>query len=116
MQNELDMEGIQLIQKLEKDKFVLRASKDMYCNEAILATAYKFGNFFYFNIDSVDLNYYEVFFTSKIINDENRVNSLINEFCNELIDQQIRFNLDKSNSSIKALIIKKAFFPFQENE
>jgi len=115
MRNEFNI-GMEPIQKLEKNKFVLRVNKAIYCKEAILAAAYKFGNFFYFNIDSIDLDNYGVFFVSKIENDENRVNALINEFCNELIDQQIRFNLDKSNSSIKALIIKKAFFPFQENE
>jgi|SRR3972149_1032398 len=110
---ELDMKGIEPIQQLEKDKFVLQVNKTIYCSEAILAAAYKFGDFFYFNIDSKDSDYFEVLFTIK---EKSSINSLIHDYCSELIDQQIRFNLDKSNSSIKALIIRKAFFPFQKND
>ena len=110
------MKGIEPIRQLEKDKFAILLNKTIYCSEAILAAAYKFSEFFYFKIDSKDSDYFEVLFAFKKDAEGSSVNSLIHDYCSELIDQQIRFNLNKSNSAIKALIIKKAFFPFQEND
>jgi His-Xaa-Ser system protein HxsD len=105
---------MELIQKLENGQILLRVNKKIYNHEAILSTAYKFTDNCYVHIAFIDSNYYGVYFTSKSSNID--LASQVNDFCNELIDQQLRYNLDKSNKSIKEMIIKKAFFPFQDNE
>lgn len=104
---------MEIIEESENGKIVLKVDKSLYCQEAILTATYKFTDTCYIHITSMDSNNYEVYITPK--NSETDVNSVINEFYNELIDQQIRYNLAQSNNSIKALIIKKAFFPFQEH-
>ena len=104
---------MEIIEELENGKIVLKVDKSLYCQEAILAATYKFTDTYYIHVTSVDSNNYGVYVTPK--NSENDAKSVINEFCNELIDQQIRHTLEQSNNSIKALIIKKAFFPFQKN-
>lgn len=101
---------MEIIQKFEDGRLLLRVDKNIYQHETILSTAYKFTDNCYIHIDSIDSNYYGVYFTPKLPNVD--LTSQINAFCNELIDQQIRFNLDKTNKSIKELIIRKAFFPF----
>ena len=105
---------VEMIQKLEDSKILLRVEKAIYHHEAILSATYKFTDNCYTHVASIDSNYYGVYFTPKHP-DVNLV-SQVDAFCNELIDQQIRHNLDNSNRSIKELIIRKAFFPFQDHE
>lgn len=102
------------IEKLEDDQTFLRVEKHLYDHEAILSAAHKFTDLCYIHITSINADYFGIFFSLKNSNAD--LNTCIKEFCNELIDQQIRHNLEKSNKSIKELIIKKAFFPFQESE
>ncbi|MEK6690996.1 MAG: His-Xaa-Ser system protein HxsD [Nitrospirota bacterium] len=105
---------MKIIEKLEDGKLLLRVEKSIYRHDAILSSAYKFTDDCYIHVDSIDSNYYGVYFAPK----DSTVDliSLVNNFCNELIDEQIRFSLDISNKSIKELIIRKAFFPFQDHE
>ena len=103
-----------VIQKLEDGRLLLKIDKSIYHQESILSTMYKFTDNCYIHIDSLDSDYYGVYFTAKHSNMD--LFSEVNNFCNELIDQEIRYNLNSSNKSIKELIIKKAFFPFQNNE
>jgi len=104
---------MELIQKLENGQILLRVGKDIYNHEAILSTTYKFTDNCYIQIASLDSDHYGVYFSLK--NPDIDLYSQVNDFCNELIDQQLRYNLHKSNKSIKELVIKKAFFPFQDN-
>lgn len=95
--------------------FVLKFAKSIYSEQAILSTTYKFTNYCYVHVENVDNEHYGVFFRPK--EEGLDVQQKIDEFCNELIDQQVRHNLQDSNRAIKELIIRKAFFPFDdENE
>ena len=105
---------MEIIQKLEDDRLLLRVDKNIYRHDAILSAAYKFTDTCYIHVDSLDSNYYGVYFTAK--HPDDNLTSQVNAFCNELIDQQIRFNLGSESRSVKELIIKKAFFPFQGDE
>lgn len=105
---------VELIQKLEDGKLLLRVDKNIYNHDAILSATYKFTDNCFIYIDSIDASYYGIYFSPK--NPSIDLISQINDFSNELIDQQIRHNLDSSNRSIKELIIRKAFFPFQDHE
>jgi His-Xaa-Ser system protein HxsD len=112
--NSSETVGIEVIDKLEEDRLLLRVNKAIYNHEALLAAAYKFNDTCYVHVDSLDSDHYGVFFTAKDTGID--LFFQVNNFCNELMDQQIRYNLDKSNRSIKELIVKKAFFPFKDNE
>ena len=103
-----------MIEDLGDGRLLLKVDKTIYHQESILSTAYKFTDSCYIQIDSIDSNYYGVYFTVK--NPSVDLVSQVNNFCNELIDQETRYNLHKSNKTIKELIVKKAFFPFQTNE
>lgn len=104
---------IGLIKQLEDGKLLFQVEKALYHHQAILSAAHEFTDICYIHVASIDSNFYGVYFTPKKSGVD--LSSQINEFCNELIDQQLRLNLDNSNKSIKELIIKKAFFPFQDN-
>ena len=105
---------MEIMQKLEDGRLLLRVDKNIYQHEAILSATYKFTDNCYIHIDSLDSNYYGAYFTQKHPADD--LTFQVNAFCNELIDQQIRLNLNNQNRSVKELIIKKAFFSFQDHE
>ncbi|MEW6614811.1 MAG: His-Xaa-Ser system protein HxsD [Thermodesulfobacteriota bacterium] len=105
---------MEMMKELESGKLLLKVNKNLYkSKEVIFSAAYKFTDNCYIQIDSIDPDYYGVFFQVK--KSDIDLISEVNEFCNELIDQQIRYDLNNSNSSIKELIIKKAFSPFQND-
>ena len=95
----------------EKEEIILNFDKNVYSIEAILKAIYKFTNECYIQINSSDANSHRISFSLK--ENSSDLKKQINEFSNELIDQQVRFNLDKANHKIKEMIIRKAFFPFE---
>lgn len=94
-------------------KILLRVDKSLYNHESILKATYKFTNNCFIHITLLDTQNYGIYFTAK--KPEVDLLAQVNEFSNELIDQELRYSLEESNKSIKELIIKKAFFPFQNN-
>jgi len=92
---------------------VFKINKELYSKDAILETAYKFTNNYYFEIKSQDKNYL-IKLKSKI--SSINIKNIKEDFLNELIDQQLRFNLNKKNHLLREMIIKKAFFPFFNKE
>lgn len=101
------MEGI--MKKLNDGQFLLEVSKKIYNADAVLKSTYKFTNKCYMHIDSVSEERISICFKAKA-NDIN-LEALIDDFCNELIDQQVRFNIEKGYGSIRDMIVKKAFIP-----
>lgn len=104
---------MEIIKYLQDGEVLLTLSKELYSHDAILKSSYKFTDNFYIQVDS-DEKYFKVKFSLKKDNED--IKDQIAQFCNELIDQQIRYSLHKSDKSIKELIIKKAFFPFKNDE
>lgn len=102
------------IENLENGKILLRVYKSLHHYEAILKASYRFTENCFIHITSLDTQNYGIYFTAK--KPEVDLLAQANEFSNELIDQELRYSLEESNRSIKELIIKKAFFPFQNNE
>jgi His-Xaa-Ser system protein HxsD len=109
-----DKSEVKTIEILADGRLLLSVNKAIYNHEAILAASYKFTETCYTHVDSIDSDHYGVFFTAKNPNID--LNLQANSFCNELIDQQIRYNLNQSNRAVKELILRKAFFPFDAIE
>lgn len=96
--------------ELENNRFQVSIDLALYAKEAITATLYKFSHLFYIH-QSVDSNNKSVIviFESK---DENVVDStVVKQFCNELIDQQVRYNTNLQFGHIRDLIVEEAFKP-----
>jgi His-Xaa-Ser system protein HxsD len=104
---------MELIINFQDGKILLKLNREIFTQEAILETSYKFTHSCNIHIDS-ELLYFKVFFSAQ--NDNINLKDQVDRFYNELIDQQIRYNLSISNKEIKELIIRKAFFPFQNDD
>ena len=96
------------ITELEKDKFQVVIDVALYAKEAVAAACYKFTNRFYIH-QQTDCGDVIVVFESK---DGNVVSdSIVKQFCNELIDQQVRYNTNQQFGHIRDLIVEEAFKP-----
>ncbi len=105
---------MKIMKKLEDGRFLMKVNKIIYDKESVLATVYKFTGTCYVHVDSIEPDHYGVYFSQK--NPDIDLISQVDSFSNELIDQQVRQNLERSNKSIKEMIVKKAFFPFQGDD
>lgn len=96
------------VAELEKDKFQVVVDMALYAKEPLVAACYKFTNRFYVHQQTQD-DKVNVVFESK---DGNAVSEEIaKQFCNELIDQQVRHNINQQFGHIRDLIVEEAFRP-----
>ena len=97
---------------LQNDVLALEVNKELYQKEAILLAAHKFIDRCYITIEPSTEKCINVLFRPK---DKNlQLDDLVLEFCNELLDQQVRINVEKSYGNIRDLIVKQAFQPIED--
>ena len=91
--------------------FTLTVEKERYSNEAIVAACYKYTDKFYIfqRTSPNDEKTVEVIFENK--EDKPVTEKDVKQFCNELIDQQVRYNTNKQFGHIRDLIVEEAFKP-----
>lgn len=99
-----------MIEKISDSEILLKVNNQLYASEAVLQTSYKFIDQCYIHMDMISKDIMGIHF--KIKNgDFASLENVVNEFCNELIDQQVRFIVDRNYSAIRNEIVKKAFSP-----
>lgn len=96
------------ITKLDNDKFQVVVDMALYAKEALVATCYKFTDRNYVHQHTSGDNV-SVVFEAKDANAISEV--VVKQFCNELIDQQVRFNTNQQFGHIRDLIVEEAFKP-----
>lgn len=99
------------IVELAVDKFQVSVDTSLYAKEVITAVIYKFSHLFYIHqqTDACNQLIVNVCFESK---DNSKVTEDIpKQFCNELIDQQIRYNTNAQFGHIRDMIVQEAFKP-----
>lgn len=94
--------------ELGKERFQTIVDMTLYTKESLVVACYKFTDHFYVHQQTDGQNVIVVF-ESK---DENIVSEEhVKQFCNELIDQQVRYNMNKQFGHIRDLIVEEAFKP-----
>ena len=92
----------------ENEKFQVVVDISLYAKESVTSACYKYTDRFYIH-QQTDGNSIVVIFESK---DGNAVSdSIVKQFCNELIDQQVRYNTNHQFGYIRDLIVEEAFKP-----
>ena len=96
------------ITNLENDKFQAKIDLALYSKESITAACYKFTDRFYIHQQSLNNNVIVVFESKEgnAVTEE-----VVKQFCNELIDQQVRYNTNLQFGHIRDLIVEEAFKP-----
>ena len=97
--------------ELDENKFQISIDANLYDKEVIVAALYKFSHLFYIHqmTNPAVPSVIDVIFESK---DGNAITPKIpKQFCNELIDQQIRHNTNMQFGHIRDMIVEEAFKP-----
>ena len=94
----------------EKNSVIL--SKEFFESEPVLAAAAKFTLDYYVSIQPMGDNEFEVVIQAKP-GIEVSVN-IIKEFSNELIDAQVRHDLQQQFGKIREMIVEQAFYPLEK--
>lgn len=95
----------------DKNKLLVKVDMQIYAKESLNAACYKFTNKFYIHpqTSSESDKIINVFFESQ--DGDNISEEFVKSFCNELIDQQVRFNTNLQFGHIRDLIVEEAFKP-----
>ncbi|MBQ0114803.1 MAG: His-Xaa-Ser system protein HxsD [Bacteroidales bacterium] len=96
--------------ELSNNSFKLVVDTNIYSKEALNATCYKYTDKYFIYQKSADNpNEIDVIFETKseVVVNEDTVKS----FCNDLIDQQVRFDVNNRFGHIRDLIVEEAFKP-----
>lgn len=96
------------VSELDDNKFKVIVDMNLYAKESVVAACYKYTDRFYVH-QLTSNNKIEVVLESKESNTVSEI--VIKQFCNELIDQQVRFNTNLQFGHIRNLIVEEAFKP-----
>ena len=96
------------VTEIDNDKFQVVVDMALYAKEALVAACYKFTNR-YFVHQLAEGEAVNLVFESK--NGNAVSEETVKEFCNELIDQQVRYNTNQQFGHIRDLIVEEAFKP-----
>ena len=102
--------------KIEKDKILVKLSKQFYEKPAVFSAAYKFTNKCFILIEPLDDNHVGVFFQPKQGESPETLLPLLHEYCNEVLDQQVRLDLEKRYGSLRNIIFEHAFSPLNKSK
>lgn len=102
-----------LIEKIKDNEFLIKVPKRLYCKEAVFSAAHKLTDRFYIVIDHIDENYVGVYIQVKpeFNSTEEDIKISFLQFSNDLIDQQLRIDLEKNYGKIREFIVEQAFSP-----
>ena len=96
------------VTNLENSTFQVNVDMSIYAKEAVVSAIYKYTNRYYIHLQTTE-NLIAVIFESKdnqIVTEE-----VVKQFCNDLIDQQVRYNTEQRFGHIRDLIVEEAFKP-----
>jgi His-Xaa-Ser system protein HxsD len=98
----------------ENGKILLTLAKEFYLREAVFAAAHKFSGVC--DIEIFPVGEFEVGVRLALRSDvpECDLNTIAYNFSEELVDQQIRLDLDKRNGRIRKIIVQHAFSPIDD--
>ena len=93
---------------LEDNKLQVVVDMSLYTKESLAATCYKYTDRFYIHQLMEDDKIVAVFESKEgnMVPEE-----IVKQFCNDLIDQQVRYNINQQFGHIRDLIVEEAFKP-----
>jgi His-Xaa-Ser system protein HxsD len=95
----------------EDGSITVRLSKQFYEKAAVLSAAYKLTGRCVVQISPSGETEVEAAFKPIAGHTEEGLQALADEFCNDIIDQQLRLDLEKQYGRLRELIVEHAFAP-----
>ena len=91
----------------------LQLSEQVYAKEAVLAAAYKFTGDCVVEVDGPDRGYLLVRLRPKNLENSRQLQAIAADFTNEVLDQQVRLDLEERYGHLRDAILKQAFAPLE---
>jgi His-Xaa-Ser system protein HxsD len=105
---------------IEGGRICISLYRLFYQKEAVLAAAQKMTGDYYIEIKSLDSERAGIYLEPKVTGSGEALTNIIEEvaknFCNEVIDQQVRLDLEKRYGKLRELIVRQAFAPITVDE
>jgi His-Xaa-Ser system protein HxsD len=101
--------------ELESGGFQIRVDLNVYAIDAVTSASYKYTDRFYIHQETTDGNAVNVLFESKS-NESPITIDVAKQYCNELIDQQVRYIVNRDFGHIRDLIVEEAFKPVNKRK
>ena len=99
-----------IIGKLDSGEIVLKLSEQFYEKSAVLNAAYKFSDKCFIRIEPLEEGYVGIQLKAK---EGQNPQMVLDDFCNEVLDQQVRLDLEKRYGNLREIIVKHAFLPIE---
>lgn len=100
--------------QLKDSKILVTLSKEIYEKDAVMAAAYKLMDNYAILIEPVSETEVGVIIEAKDKNQIENLEQTAMRFCNEVLDQQIRLDLEKRYGRIREMIVQHAFSPIKD--
>ncbi len=95
------------------NQILLKLDNSIYEKEAVLAASYKMTNLCFIVVKPLENNQLGVYFEAKNSQSEDKLKTIAKNFCNEVLDQQTRLDVEKQYGNIRDLLVKQAFSPIE---
>lgn len=99
----------EIVKKVENDTLLLEMDSKIYSIKAITQASYKLTDKCYIHIDTKGDDITEIYFKPK--EKGLSLEEIAHSYCNDVIDQQFRIDVNKDFQNIREEIVKKAFSP-----
>ena len=99
------------ITKQNDNIYLIKVDKRIYCEQAINATCYKFTDHCYVHQQIAEDDDNIILVTIEAKESYTLEKTFAKQFCNELVDQQIRVTTEEKFGHIRNLIVEEAFKP-----
>lgn len=96
------------IKVIDSDKLVIEIENSIYSKEALLSAAYNYADRANILINKPTEAKYEILFISKGIS-INDLSQCAKQYCSDIIDQQMRLDVEAKYGNIRDVIVKQAF-------
>ncbi|MPQ31320.1 His-Xaa-Ser system protein HxsD [Clostridium estertheticum] len=96
--------------KYHPNKAIFNLNSKIYELSCIMKAAYNFIDEFYVFFDYESEDTIRVDFKSKQTRSSKEVEIIIGEFCNELLNQSIRYKVSKETKNVRELILGRALY------
>ena len=107
-----------VVSKGEDGRVIVKLAMEFYERQAIFAAAHKLTDKFIVVVEPIDEHTAGVYIEPKehISPDHTVTDDEISQFCNDLIDEQLRIDLDKQYGRLREMIVRQAFAPITSAE
>ena len=107
-----------VVSKGEDGRVSVKLAREFYERQAIFAASHELTDRFVVLIEPIDEHTVGVYIEPKenISSDHMVTDDEISQFCNDLIDEQLRIDLDRQYGLLREMIVRQAFAPITSAE